>query len=75
VPVKVDGYTGLCMEIHDLVLSKYGAGREKDLLFTRALVKTGMLDKAVLITRLEDVEAVAAVNSLIRERVEADFKK
>lgn len=40
-PVRKDGYTGLCMEMHDLALSKYGIGREKDLAFTRALAKGG----------------------------------
>jgi hypothetical protein len=29
LPIRVDRYTGLCMEAHDLALSKYGAGREK----------------------------------------------
>lgn len=75
VPVKVDGYTALCMEIHDLALSKYGAGREKDLLFTRALAKTGRLNKEELLVRLQDVDAGKAVDSLIRSRIEADFKR
>lgn len=30
------GTTGLCLEVHDLAISKYAAGREKDLDFTRA---------------------------------------
>lgn len=75
VPVKVDGYTGLCMEIHDLALSKYGAGREKDLIFTRALVKTGMLNKEELLVRLKNVDADKAMDFLIRSRIEADFKR
>lgn len=75
VPVKVDSYTGLCMEIHDLALSKYGAGREKDLLFTRTLVRTGMLNKEELLARLKDVTADDTVDSLIRSRIEVDFKR
>ncbi|HMG59016.1 MAG TPA: DUF6036 family nucleotidyltransferase, partial [Burkholderiales bacterium] len=34
---NTDGYAGLCLEVHDLALSKYVAGREKDLEFTREL--------------------------------------
>ena len=31
------GATGLCVDVHDLALSKYAAGREKDIAFNREL--------------------------------------
>ena len=30
VPLPAEGAMGLCLEVHDLILSKYAAGREKD---------------------------------------------
>ncbi|AKS43218.1 DUF6036 family nucleotidyltransferase [Wenzhouxiangella marina] len=60
-PVKAGKFTGLCMEVHDLALSKYGAGRPKDLEFNAALIRAGLLDQATLIRRLQDVEALTCV--------------
>jgi len=41
------GYAGLCLEVHDLALSKYAAGREKDREFTRELARHQMTDKKI----------------------------
>ena len=43
------GATGLCLDVHDLVLSKYAAGREKDRDFNQALVRHGCVTKKKLI--------------------------
>lgn len=72
-PVRSGGYTALCMEIHDLAVSKYGAGREKDLEFTRALVRDGHLDKQLLQERCAEVQADQARRELIHRRIDADF--
>src|SRR4051812_16118650 len=37
------GITGLCLEVHDLAISKYVAGREKDREFTRELARQEMV--------------------------------
>ncbi len=37
------GATGWCLEVHDLVLSKYAAGREKDLEFVGAVIRHGLV--------------------------------
>ena len=55
IPVRVDKYTGWCMEPHDLVLSKLGAGREKDLDFARSAAKLGLVRGDVLVARLAEV--------------------
>ncbi|MBN1379497.1 MAG: hypothetical protein JXA04_09705 [Gammaproteobacteria bacterium] len=61
------------MEIHDLALYKYGAGREKDLLFTKALANAGLTDKETLLGRLGDINADRNIIDLIRARIEASF--
>lgn len=73
IPVRSSGYTALCMEIHDLALSKYGAGREKDLDFTRALARGGHIRKPVLLKRIEEVAADQARLELMRARIQSDF--
>lgn len=74
IPVRSGGVTGLCMELHDLALSKYGAGREKDLAFTAALAKTGAVEQAVLESRLAAVAAPGAIIHLMQQRIRADFR-
>ena len=73
VPLRVGAYTGLCMEIHDVALSKFGAGRPKDLDFNRTLAAGGFLDRAVLIERLGAVAADAALLERMRQRIAAAF--
>lgn len=61
------------MDLHDLMLSKYGAGREKDLLFNRALAGTGTVFPRTLVERLQDVRCDDRLRELIRARIAADF--
>ncbi len=67
------GYAGLCLEVHDLALSKYVAGREKDLEFTRELARHGMTDKKTLLKRLAGTRLEAALARSVRGRIERDF--
>jgi len=64
---------GWCLEVHDLAIAKYAAGREKDLDFTRALVRHGMVSRAVLEQRLEKTLAGPEVRGRIGRRIERDF--
>jgi hypothetical protein len=66
--------TGLCMEVHDLALSKYGAGREKDLEFNSALAREGIVQKPVLLERLALVECTDELRERMRQRIKADFR-
>ena len=43
VRVPVEGAVGLCLEIHDLVPSKWAAGREKDRDFVATAVRAGLV--------------------------------
>lgn len=76
VPVEgpaLRGARGLCLEIHDLVLSKYVAGREKDERFTRAAAKHALVDRGTLEARLGTMELDLAVRDAVRRRIAADF--
>jgi hypothetical protein len=67
------GATGLCLEIHDLVLSKYAAGREKDERFTRAAVDAKLVRRDVLEERLATMSLDDAVRLAIRARIGTHF--
>ena len=69
------GHAGLCLEVHDLAISKYVAGREKDRKFTRELARHGMTDKATLLKRLGVTKLDAALASAVLGRIERDFPK
>jgi hypothetical protein len=67
------GYAGLCLEMHDLAISKYAAGREKDLEFTHELARHEMTDKKTLLKRLSATRLEAALARAVRGRIERDF--
>lgn len=55
VPLKTPGTggaTGLCLEVHDLAVSKLVAGREKDVAFVAALLREGLAEVGVVRERL-----------------------
>ncbi len=58
------GATGLALEVHDLLVSKYAAAREKDRDFARAAFKHGLARPATVLERL-------AQTTLGLERMEA----
>lgn len=46
------GVAGLCLEIHDLAVSKLVAGREKDIGFLKEMVRHRLLDAAMVRERI-----------------------
>jgi hypothetical protein len=62
------GATGLCLEIHDLAVSKYVANREKDRRYVQACIKHHMLEKATLLVRLR---ATGLPDERLRSHLEA----
>ena len=66
---NASGVTGLCLEVHDLAISKYVAGREKDLEFTRELARHGMTAHKTLISRLEETDVPTETRKLIEARI------
>ena len=69
---NTDGYAGLCLEVHDLAISKYVAGREKDLEFTRELARHGMTERMVLLERLAATKLAPALARAVRGRIARD---
>lgn len=63
---NTDGATGWCMEIHDLVLSKCVAGREKDWDYARAALQAGLVDVAVLLARIDALPGTDAGRERVR---------
>ena len=67
------GSIGLCLEVHDLAISKYVAGREKDLAFTATLARQGMTSKKTLRARAARTTLVPALRKLVNGRIGRDF--
>lgn len=67
VPVRnqnTGGGTGLCLETHDLAVSKLVAGREKDLSFVAALLRYGLARSEVIQLRLGETQLDATRREL-----------
>jgi hypothetical protein len=67
------GVTAHYMELHDLFLSKIGAGRPKDNEFCSALVKTQYIDRDVLEERLPMISCTENQKQHIRMRIDRLF--
>lgn len=69
------GVVGLCLEVHDLAISKYAAGREKDRQFTHELARQGMVRRDTLMARERETDLPAELRKLVKARIDRDFKK
>jgi len=67
------GVTGLCLDVHDLVISKYVAGREKDARFNHAAVRHGLVDREILLQRLERTRLETSIRDRIAGAIAGDF--
>ncbi len=63
---------GWCLDVHDLAIPKYVAGREKDLNFTRALALHAMTRRDLLEARLAETEVDTVRRELIKTRIASD---
>ncbi len=70
---NTNGYVGLCLEVHDLVVSKYVAGREKDREFCRAVVRARFVDRETLMQRLVSISLNGELRAHIDTLIHADF--
>jgi hypothetical protein len=73
IDIPVAGTVGHCMDPNDLVLSKLGAGRPKDLRFARAAANLSLIRRRLLLDRLEHVECSDQMRRLITDRITATF--
>lgn len=72
VPLKspaTGGATGLCLEVHDLAVSKLVAGREKDLDYVRTLLRHGLATASVIRERLGVTQLDAERRTLCEARI------
>ncbi len=67
------GATGLCLDVHDLVLAKYAAGREQDREFNQALVRHGCVAKRKLIRLARSMPVDDEMQGVILARIKLDF--
>jgi predicted trehalose synthase len=59
--------------VHDLALSKYAAGREKDIEFNRELVRHGIVNRRTLTGRVRSMPIDDERKRLILDRIRGDF--
>ena len=66
---------GWCLEVHDLAIAKYVAGREKDREFTNALARHALVNREVLEQRLALTSVDPQIRMLVSRRIQVDFPK
>ena len=67
------GAAGWCLDPEDLAIAKHVAGRSKDVRFTEALVRHGLVNRDTLLTRLDSMNLPAAIKAAIVGRIAAQF--
>lgn len=67
------GATGWCLEVHDLLISKYVANRDKDRRFCQAAARAALAKKSVLLERLEVTEIRSEVRALVEALIDQDY--
>lgn len=67
------GISGLCLDIHDLMISKLFAAREKDKEFFQAAAKLGLVSKKVLLERLEKTKTSKEETHRIKHHIDEGF--
>ena len=78
LPVKnenTNGNTGLCLEVHDLAISKLVASRSKDTEFVSALVYHEMISHGTMLQRLSATELTNSEHSRIKFRIDSIFDR
>lgn len=70
-----NGVTALCLEPHDLWISKAIANREKDRAFCAALAQRGIVKISTLAARLKQVKPLAPATRKTVEELIGRFKK
>ncbi|MBI2945155.1 MAG: hypothetical protein HYY25_13230 [Candidatus Wallbacteria bacterium] len=76
VPIRNEntrGVTGLCLELHDLLIAQYVAGRDKDRRFTAVAALAGLAQHETLLRRLEETELDGSTRARVQAVIERDF--
>jgi len=67
--------SGMCLEIHDVLISKLYAGRPKDIEFFEAAVNIGLLSEKILRERLTQTEVSDELRSIIKNHIKRGFSR
>ena len=70
---NTNNISGLCLEVHDLAISKMIAQRPKDLEFVQELVRHAMIQKETMLKRLGATDLTESVRKGIARRISAIF--
>lgn len=62
---NTNGIRGLCLEAHDLIVSKLAAGRSKDFEFCEAAFRAGIVEPSMVAERIRGTE----MSSVVRVRL------
>lgn len=75
VPIRQGGTTatGWALEIHDLILSKYAAGRDKDHVFAMEAIRHGLVREDVLRARLPSLPVPRERREVIERLIRGHF--
>jgi hypothetical protein len=73
IAVPTPAGRGLCLDPHDLAVSKYVAGREKDRHFVRAALRHGLVDRTTLLERLGRTPIDPEARRRVQAQIEADL--
>lgn len=69
------GATGWCLEVHDLLLAKYVAGRPKDRRFIEHALRAGLADADVLRARARALPVDDATRARIELQIAGDARR
>lgn len=69
------GATGWCLEVHDLAASKLIAGREKDIVFLRGLLRERLIQPETLLARTEALPVDTKRRSELMEKLKRILKQ
>jgi hypothetical protein len=69
------GATGLCLEVHDLVLAKYVANRDKDRRFIAGAIRHRLVREQELLARVPALPVAAAVRDRVATQIRLDFSR
>lgn len=70
-----DPGVGLCLDVHDLAIAKYVAGRTKDMEFTAQLAHHGLTQSTRLRERLAATKIPLEVRRVVAQRIASHFRK
>lgn len=67
--------SGLCLEIHDLIISKLYAGRAKDFEFFNAAIALRLMSQEILIERLNQTPIAAECRHQLESYIKKGFSQ